>query len=102
MIATISITGFLNIKDLASSEQEDDGDPDSDFESDDEWKGLTSIDLGKRLAALSCKIDDDNEDQDWIPYKLRHRKGKRKGKKQYYNESLYVRSFTCRSSQNLY
>jgi len=90
-----------DIKDLASSEQEDDGDLDSDFESDDEWKGLTSIDLGKRLAALSCKIDDDDEDQDWIPYKLRRRKGKRKGKKQYYNKSLYVTSFTCRSSQNL-
>jgi len=79
-----------DIKDLASSEQEDDGDLDSDFESDDEWKGLTSIDLGKRLAALSCKIDNDDEDQDWIPYKLRRQKGKKKGEKQYYNESLYV------------
>jgi hypothetical protein len=33
-----------DIKDLASSEQEDNGNLDSDFESDDEWKGLTSID----------------------------------------------------------
>ena len=51
-----------DVKDLASSEQEDDEDPDSDFESDDKWKGLMSIDLGKKLAAISCKIDDDNED----------------------------------------
>ena len=66
-----------DMKDLASSEQEDDSD--SEFESDDEWKGLTSIEFGKRLAALSCKIDGDQEDTDWIPYRLRQKREK-KGK----------------------
>src|SRR5271156_2491141 len=63
-------------KDLASSEQEDD--LDSEFESDHGWKGLMNIELGKRLARLSYNIDDEL-DQDWIPYKLRHQKGKKKG-----------------------
>ena len=50
-----------DMKDLASSEQE--GDLDSEFESDDEWKGLTSKELGKKLVALSIMIQ-----TDWIPY----------------------------------
>ena len=66
-----------DMKDFASSEQEDD--LDSEFESDHEWKGLTSTELGKKLAVLSCDIDDTN-DADWIPYKLRRQKGKKKGK----------------------
>ena len=39
-----------DMKDLTSSEQEDD--LDSEFESDHEWKGLTSTELGKKLAVL--------------------------------------------------
>ena len=58
-----------DLKDMASSEKEEE--LDSDFESNREWKGLTSQDLGKRLAALSCAIDGDSKDTDWIPYKLR-------------------------------
>ena len=60
------------MKDVASSEREDEQieADESDFESDQEWKGLTSKELGKRLAELSCKIDDDNNDVDWIPPKL--------------------------------
>lgn len=65
------------MKDLASSEQEDD--PDSDFKSDHEWKGLTSQELGKKLAELSCEIDEDPNDMDWIPFRLRCLKGKKKG-----------------------
>lgn len=62
------------MKDLASSEQEDESD--SDFESDEGWKGLTSKDLGKRLAALSCEIDEDEKDLDWIPKNIRPKKCK--------------------------
>jgi hypothetical protein len=58
---------------MAGSEQEDE--PDSDFESDHEWEGLTSRELGKRLAAQSCEIDKDSTDTDWIPFKLRKKKG---------------------------
>jgi len=57
-----------DMKDQASSEQEDN--LDSEFESDYEWEGLTSIELGKKLAIQCCKIDDNN-DTDWIPYRLR-------------------------------
>jgi hypothetical protein len=65
------LTFQFDMKDLASSEQEDDG-TDSEFdEAEEEWKGLTSTELGKKLAVLSCRIDDDNHDHDWIPYKLR-------------------------------
>jgi hypothetical protein len=66
-----------DMKDMASSEQEDN--LNSDFESDDEWKGLTSQELGTRLAEMSCEIGDDPTDVDWIPYSLRRRKGKKKG-----------------------
>jgi hypothetical protein len=62
-----------DLKDLAGSEQEDE--PDSDFESDHEWKGLTCRELGKRLAAQSCAIDNNSTDTDWIPFKLRKKKG---------------------------
>ncbi|EDR06921.1 uncharacterized protein LACBIDRAFT_328287 [Laccaria bicolor S238N-H82] len=62
----------LDVKDNASSEKEDD--MNSDFESDDEWKGLMSEVLGKKLAALSCEINGDQKDLDWIPYKLRPKK----------------------------
>jgi hypothetical protein len=44
-----------NLKDMAGSEQEDE--PDSDFESDYEWNGLSSRELGKRLASQSCARD---------------------------------------------
>ena len=48
------VTGYgqhqQDMKDLASSEQE--GDLDSKFESDDEWKGLTSKELGKKRPYL--------------------------------------------------
>ena len=47
-------------KHMAGSEQEDESD--SDFESDQEWKGLTSQELGKRLAAQFCAIDNDSMD----------------------------------------
>ena len=61
-------------KDMAGSEQEDE--MDSDFESDHNWKGLlTSRELGKRLAAQSLAIDKDSKDTDWIPFKLRKKKG---------------------------
>lgn len=63
----VNLLSKYDMKDLASSEQEDNEGLDSDFKSDDEWKGLTSIELGKRLAALSCKIDNDDDNQDWIP-----------------------------------
>ena len=62
-----------NHKDMAGSEQEDESD--SDFESDHDWKGATSRELGKRLAAQSCAIDKDSTDTDWIPFKLRKKKG---------------------------
>ena len=56
----------------------DDDMDDSDFESDHEWKGLTSKELGKRLVEqpVSCKIDD----MDGIPPKLQRKKGTKKGK----------------------
>lgn len=66
-----------DLKDLASSEREEE--EDSEFESDYEWKGLTSIEFGKKLAALSSKIDDDQDDTDWIPYRLGRKRGKKKG-----------------------
>ena len=72
-IGDVDDQNHLDMKDKASSEKEDNSD--SDFESDDEWKGLTSEELGKKLAALSCEIDEDQEDLDWIPYKLRPKKG---------------------------
>lgn len=62
-----------DLKDMVSSKNKDD--LDSDFESDHEWKGLMSKELGEKLAALSCKIDKDQTDLDWIPYKLRPKKG---------------------------
>ena len=69
------------MKDVASSEREDEqieADK-SDFESDQEWKGLTSKELRKRLAELLCKIDDDNNDVDWIPLKLKPTRTQKKG-----------------------
>ena len=66
-----------DMKDLASSEQEDN--PDSDFKSDHEWKGFTSREVRKKMVELSCEIDEDPNDMDWIPYRLRHLKGKKKG-----------------------
>lgn len=71
----------FDMKDLASSdssEQEDGTDSEFD-EAEDQWKGLTSTELGKKLAALSCRIDDDDHDHDWIPYKLRPQKKEKKG-----------------------
>ncbi|KAF8173666.1 hypothetical protein BJ912DRAFT_859119, partial [Pholiota molesta] len=65
-----------DMKDMASSEREDDSD--SDFESEDDSKGFTSTELGKRLALQSWEIEDDPDDQDWIPYNLRRQKGKKK------------------------
>ena len=47
---------------MAGSEQEDDLDSDSDLEFDHKWKGLSSRELGKRLAEQSCTIDKDQ----WI------------------------------------
>ena len=69
------------MKDVASSEREDEQieADESDFESDQEWKGLTSKELGKRLAELLCKIDDDDNDVDWIPPKLRPTRTQKKG-----------------------
>jgi len=64
------------LKDLASSEKENE--EDSDFESDHEWKGLISLELGKKLVALSCQIDDDDDDEGWIPYKLCYSKKSKK------------------------
>jgi hypothetical protein len=64
------LEGQFDIKNLASSEQEDGTDFEFD-EAGEERKGLTSTELGKKLAALSCKIDDDDDNHDWIPYKLR-------------------------------
>jgi hypothetical protein len=60
---------------MAGSEQEDDPDSDSDLEFDHEWKGISSRELGKRLAEQSCTIDKDSMDTDWIPFKLRKKKG---------------------------
>jgi hypothetical protein len=74
-----------DMKDMASSEQED-NQVDSEFESDDEWEGLTSQELGARLAELSCKIDDDPTNVDWIPNSLRRRKRKKKGKVMTYSK----------------
>jgi hypothetical protein len=62
-----------DLKDMAGSEQEDE--PYSDFEPDHEWESITSRELGKRLAAQSCAIDKDSTDTDWIPFKLRKKKG---------------------------
>ncbi|EDR04366.1 uncharacterized protein LACBIDRAFT_330618 [Laccaria bicolor S238N-H82] len=86
-----------DMKDLASSEQEDD--PDSDFESDHEWKGLTSRELGKKLAELSCEIDEDPNDMDWIPYRLRRLKGKKKERPKTYMKGPDVMSKSVRSQQ---
>ncbi|KJA19534.1 hypothetical protein HYPSUDRAFT_204573 [Hypholoma sublateritium FD-334 SS-4] len=72
-----------DIKDKASSEQEDDGDlEESDFESDHEWKGLTSTELAKRLVLLSCRNNGEPDDADWIPPSLQ-KKLKRERPKTY-------------------
>ncbi|KIJ95201.1 hypothetical protein K443DRAFT_683197 [Laccaria amethystina LaAM-08-1] len=85
-----------DMKDMASSEQED-NQVDSEFESDDEWKGLTSQELGVRLAELSCKIDDDPTNVDWIPNSLRRRKRKKKERPPSYVKGPDVMSKSLRT-----